>query len=436
MAASLPWHFAGLMRSQWHAWSRLEALQRAKLAQVIDHAYHHVPYYRDAMDARGIKPDEIRDSADLARLPVTTKADLLGAGREAFIADDYVPASGETLRTSGSQGMPIDILYRRADRAWWAALALRGWLANGYRPHHKMLVLNDSRHAPRGRRWFEWAGLFRQVFVPIYETPEQQLELALALRPDVIRGMTSDIRALAEAALVRPGVRLRPRLVLTSAELMENGTRRLIERAFGVAPVDFYGSMECGWIASQCPARRGYHINAECLIVELIHDGRPARPGERGEVVVTNLHARAMPFIRYSVGDVAVVDEQPCTCGRGLPLIRAVEGRLVDCLTTPNGRSISPYQVTLALEPIPGLRQYQVVQTDARHLRVRFVPGEGWGVDSDRRISTELKALCPDFIVDSEPVAVPALDAEGKFRVVTNRWKPAGLGQPRDAAAP
>ena len=189
-------------------------------------------------------------------------------------------------------------------------------------------------------------------------------------------------------------------------------------------------------LAVSCPARRGYHVNVECLIVELIHDGRPARPGERGELVVTNLQARAMPFIRYSVGDVAVLAEEPCSCGRGLPLIRAVEGRLVDCLTTPDGRSISPYQVTLALEAVPGLRQYQVVQTDARRLSVRFVPGDGCGVDSERRIRAELQALCPDFSVHPEPVAALIMDVDGKFRVVTNRWKQAGAAQHRDPASP
>jgi phenylacetate-CoA ligase len=434
VVAALPWRFAGLLRSQWYPPSRLAALQRAKLATLIDHAYHHVPYYRDAMDARGIKPDTIRDVDDLALLPVTTKADLLAAGTQAFLADDHVPADCEMLRTSGSLGMPLEIVYRRADRSWWAAQALRGWLANGYRPQHTMLVLNDSRHAPRGRRWFERAGLFRQEFVSIYQTPEQQLEVALALQPDVIRGMTSDVRALSKAAQARPDTRLRPRLVLTSAELMDDATRTLIEQVFGVAPVDFYGSMECGWIANQCPQQRGYHVNAECLIVEIIRNGRPALPGERGEVVVTNLQARAMPFIRYSVGDVAVVAEKPCVCGRGLPLIRAVEGRLVDCLTTEDGRSISPYQVTLALESIPGLQQYQVVQTDARHLSVRFVPGDGFNNDSDCRIRTGLQALCPEFSIDPQPVATLTADASGKFRVVSNRCRQADAVAQRSAS--
>jgi phenylacetate-CoA ligase len=408
-----------LLRSQWLPASELASLQRAKLQPLIAHAYERVPYYRRLLDRHGVRPGDIREVADLAKLPITTKAELAALPLEDRLASGIDPRRCVDLRTSGSEGMPFDVRFRRTDRDWWALLALRGWLANGYRPTQRMLVLDDAKSARRSARWYEALGLFRQQLTSIWEPIEVQLERARSLEPQVIRGMTSDVRRLGEALAGQGEPAIRPTLVLTSAELMDATTRRQITESFGVTPVDFYGAIESGWIGWECPAHSGYHLNADCLIVEFLRDGQPVHPGEPGEVVVTNLHAYAMPFIRYSVGDLGVPDDAPCACGRGLPLMRSVEGRTVDCLALPGGRVVSPYQLTCTLEQIPGMRRYQVVQVASDRVVVKLIPDAQYGPETLARIRTELgEVLGEATAVEPQRVDELPRNPAGKFRVV------------------
>ncbi len=409
----------GLLRSQWLPASELSSLQRAKLQPLIAHAYERVPYYRRLLDRHGVDPRDIREPADLSKLPITTKAELAARPLEDRLATGVDPRRCVDLRTSGSEGMPFDVRFRRTDRDWWALLALRGWLANGYRPGQRMLVLDDARSARRSARWYEHLGLFRQHLTSIWDPIEEQLERAWSIEPQVIRGMTSDVHRLGEALAGQGARAIRPSLVLTSAELMDPRVRREITQSFGVQPVDFYGTIESGWIAWECAAHSGYHLNSDCLIVEFVRDGQPVTLGEPGEVVVTNLHAYAMPFIRYSVGDLGVPDDAPCACGRGLPLMRSVEGRKVDCLVLADGRVVSPYQLTCTLEQIPGLRRYQIVQAGPDRVIVNLIPNRDFGPDVMARIRAELGEVLGEATA-VEPRLVDELprNPAGKFRVV------------------
>ncbi len=408
-----------LWRSQWLPPAKLQDLQQAKLKPLIAHAYRNVPYYRRLLARAGITPREIRESADLSKLPITTKAQLMAHPLNDLLAAGVDPATCVTMRTSGSQGMPFKVRFRRIDKAWWGLLALRGWLANGYHIGQKMLVLNDAKFAPHGRRWFEHLGLFRQSYASMYDAVDIQIECARAGKPEVIRGMTSDLYRLAQTLRERGDTSLAPKLVVTSAELMDNATRHYINDTLGVALVDFYGSIESGWIAWECPAHAGYHLNTDCLIVEFLRDGQPVSPGEPGEVVVTNLHAYAMPFIRYSVGDVGIPGEAPCPCGRGLPLMQTVEGRSVDCLTLVDGRIISPYQLTCTLEQIRGLQRYQIVQASQERLVVKFIPNQHFAAQTIPRIKAELgQLLGAGMRIEPQLVRELPKDHTGKFRVV------------------
>jgi len=419
MVIPLTHRFVRLLKDQWLPPAKLNEIQRVRLLPLIAHAYSNVPYYRHLFKRVGIKPGDIRDVEDLSQLPITTKGQLLAQPRHDLIARGIGPASCVTMRTSGSQGMPIEVVYRREDKAWWGLLAIRGWMANGYHFGHKTLIFSDSRSVPHGKRWFERLGIFRKSYTSIYDEVERQIETAMTVRPDVIRGMPSDVYLLAKAIRERGCTSIAPRVVLTSAELLDNATRRFINETFDVTLADFYGSIECGWIAWECPAHAGYHLNTDCLIVEFIRDGRPVLPGERGEVVVTNLHAYAMPFIRYSVGDVGIPLDDLCPCGRGLPLMQTVEGRTVDCLTLADGRIVSPYRLTCTLEQIPGIQRFQIVQSNRERLVVKVIPNMHFTEQTISQIKAELGKLL-GAMISIEPSLVQELpkDHTGKFRVV------------------
>lgn len=421
----LAYRLRRLLRDQWLPPERIRGIQSARLRTLIAHAYEHVPYYRRLLDGAGVKPDDIQSADDLAAIPITTKEQLLAQPREELLSDAVDLDRCTTLRTSGSLGMPIDVTFRPRDKEWWALLALRGWMANRYHLGLKTLVLTDSRFREGRRHWYEYLGLHRKTYASIHDDVEVQLDIARETSPDVIRGMPSDVFLLAQAVREQRATEVAPRIVLTSAELLDDGARGFINETFGVELADFYGSIESGWIAWECPAHVGYHINADCLAVEFVKDGRPALASEPGEVVVTNLHSFAMPFIRYSVGDIGTPLETRCECGRGLPLMKTVEGRTIECVTLLDGRQISPYRLTCAVEQVGGIHRYQIVQSSPDKLVVRIIPGRGFGEGTLSGVSEELGRLLGDGI-GVEPVVVSELPKGNadKFRVV--------VGLPRD----
>ncbi len=130
----------------------------------------------------------------------------------------------------------------------------------------------------------------------------------------------------------------RPKALLTSSQTLTERARKSIESAFGSPVFDSYTSRELGGIAYECDAHRGYHVVAEGYIVEILVDGRPAKAGETGDLVITDLNNYAMPFIRYQIGDLATAsDDAPCVCGRGAPRIAAVHGRMPSIIHAPRG---------------------------------------------------------------------------------------------------
>lgn len=419
MLLKLPYRFLRLLRNQWLPPDKLQQIQHRKLHRLLQHAYHHVPYYRRLFDAAGVKPHHIQNITDLAKLPVTRKPDMLPHSFEDLTSSRIEMADCVRLRTSGSQGIPFEVLFRREDKAWWGLLALRTWMAHGYHLGHSMLILSDSRFVPHGKRWFEYLGIFRKSYASLHEDTRRQLEVAIEVQPDVIRGMPSDVYLFAQAIRERGIGSITPKMVFTSAELLDPGTRKSINQAFGVELADSYGSIECGWIAWECSAHAGYHLNADCVIVEFIRDGQPVAPGEEGEVVVTNLHSYAMPFIRYSVGDVGIPLESSCPCGRGLPLMQAIEGRTVDCLTLADGRRISPYRLTCTIEQVPGVQRYQIVQPSHNHILVKVIPNAEFSSQTFPTIKLELsKCLGPTVTIETITVDELPKDSSGKFRVV------------------
>jgi len=213
-----------------------------------------------------------------------------------------------------------------------------------------------------------------------------------------------------------PGIR--PRGVITTAMVLHNWQRRTIEEVFGCPVTNRYGCEEVSLIACECEQHNGLHINAEGVYVEVLRDGLPAAPGEPGSVVVTDLRNRAMPILRYQVGDVAVLSERRCPCGRGLPMLERLEGREADYVVTAAGELISGISLTenFALH-VPGLAQLQIVQETVQRFVFRIVRGPEFGPDSLRRIG-ELVAerFGPDVAFECEYVDAIPQEASGKYR--------------------
>lgn len=428
-----------LEQSQWREADELAALQSIELRRLLRHAHAHVPLYRDRFAAAGLHPTDIVTAADLQLLPVLTRTQVResGARRRA----EAPPFPAVTKRTTGSTGEPLEFSYDAHSEDWRNAVRMRGWGWAGYRLGDR--TLHYWTFVPRPRlpklRWRMKRRLRvsadhavrREYWVDSMVRSEERFAHAVKV---IRRKRPSAIVAIAQGGVelarhvIETGARSWGAIpVLTGAEALLPGNRELLEQAFG--PVfETYGSREFMVIATECEVHQGLHVQAENLVVEILirdEDGgyvRAAAPGEVGEVVVTDLHNLAMPFIRYATGDLArAADDLGCPCGRGLPLIASVEGRSADTLVDGSGRKIGGLAlITIFVDLAPAVRQYQVVQRRDRSLVVRVVPTPAFDATARERIVRHCGGYLPGIpvTIDLVEAITPSVTGKRRFIVV------------------
>jgi phenylacetate-CoA ligase len=227
--------------------------------------------------------------------------------------------------------------------------------------------------------------------------------------------------------IANPGVR-----VLTSTgDNLFRPQREAIENAFGIGVSDYYGAGGEGvHLASQCEQRAGYHVHMENSVLEILTDGRPAKPGELGNIVVTQLDNEAMPLIRYDIGDLATAgDDTPCPCGRAHPTIASIHGRACDVIRTPSGKALLPQFFFIgAFKLLERVSRYQVVQEQLERVVVKLIAEPG----CDRNASEESLQAYLDaasggsLAVEFEWVDEIPLSGLGKPRPVVSKLGAAG----------
>ena len=388
--------YARLARNASLQGEELARLQIRRLRSILHHAYENVPYWRSVMDSAGLMPDSVDSLSDLQRLPVTRREDLQIA--QGIYAVNVDGTECVVRRTGGSTGRPLAIRTARSDLETEALGWIRTWRRLGLRLGDRQVAIKepeDTYHEGRAR-WFQRLGLLRVDHLDLF-TPLPELTDAVArLAPDVLRGPPSSISALVEQIRSREDAAdIRPRLVFTTGERLSAGTRARISGTL-LAPVhDVYGATEAGCIAWRDPQTGRYRVNSDLVIVEVLEGGRPVPPGRSGEVVVTSLFSRAMPILRYSLGDRAVRahgdPRRP-----DVPELDDLLGRTVDQIVLEDGRVVSPYQ--FMPDEIPGIATYRVQQIEPGEVRLLVVPGPQFA-EADlrtacRRYERDLDGAC------------------------------------------
>jgi phenylacetate-CoA ligase len=420
-----------LEEAQWYPRQRLREFQLGELQKLVAHAYAQVPFYREHFDRAGLKPADIGSLEAFSGLPSIDKIPMREE-RERFIAHDH-RGRALTKSTGGSTGMPLVFDYTRASYEWRVAMRMRGYGWAGYHMGMKTAAIwgtsvSDPSHFQRTkdnlRNMIERYRLFDSFrFNP--KTMRQYAAQIRRYRPEVIVAYTHALYDFAEFIHEEGIEPPRPKSIITGSEKLYPFQRELIEAVFGCEVFDTYGCREFMLIASECERHR-LHTSMENLIVEIEKDGRPARPGEVGDVVVTDLHNWGMPFIRYRNGDLAVASDDTCACGRGHVLIGDIEGRALDTLRTPDGRMIPGLFFPHLAKEYPDIRQVQVVQDHLSHMTVRIAaPAEFEKTPAFQTMKRKINKVTGDEItVDYEFVREIPLTPTGKFRVTISNLGP------------
>ena len=355
---------------------RLSAYRDRSLRRIVRHAYENVPYYRDLFDRTGISAADIRTAGDLALVPITEKRDLKAEPPERITARGLDPDKLRVRKTTGSTGELFTVLKSRSDEFVFHVFRLHVMRDYGLRPSDRMALISTrtSLDFPPSWREIQRIGVYRQDRIPVAETPERIARALLGRKPDVVMG---DSAVLDRVATEIAGIRgqYRPRFVVTGSEMLTPFMKCRIGEGFGAAVRDTYCSEEVSIIAWECSETGLYHVREDNVIVEVMKDGVPVKEGERGEVIVTALHFRARPFLRYRQGDEVTRGPDPCPCGKPFPTLKEISGRAIDYLRLPGGRELFASALAMIVyKHAPWIERYEIVQEREGLVVLRAVP--------------------------------------------------------------
>jgi len=404
--------------SQWWTRERLEAFQFQELRRLLHIAFDSVPFYKKRYAEAGVRFDDIQTPADLRKLPVLERDDVRRF-KEELRSSSY---TGKLFphSTGGSTGAPIQFYLSPESYDWRTAVTARSYAWTGAVLGNRVLYLWGaptghpsllSRTKLNAYRWI------RNEFVidSFHRGPGFWHNVAKtidAVGPTAIVGYTSNIEELCAFARDR-GLRFSSvKGVVAAAETVYPDLRERVKDIFGVPLFNTYGSREFMSIAVEC-GQGGFHVNMENIYLENDEEGR------QSDLLVTDLHNYAMPFIRYRVGDTGLLSKDACICGRGLHGLATLEGKTWDILRTPSGETIPGIVVRHFLKDVPEVRQYQAEQTDHNRIVLRLALEKPLSRESHEFLTNEFrKSFGAELHLEIEEVAEVPRSASGKLRCV------------------
>lgn len=322
-----------------------KGVQQKHLIQILQHAYNTVPFYKEFYDGR--------DLENFHGLPVLTRSHVQAA-KDNFISTAIPATHGSCYpsETSGTTGRAVRVLATDFTRLFFDALSLREhrWYQRDF-TNMLMAILwakKNFAEAPKGHVQTDWGepinryeSTGRSVFINIASATQDQIDALLFYEPAYLFTYPSQLIALAEYCLRKQIVMPFLKGIRTTGETFTPENLKLVNEAWPSATVsDVYSCVELGNIAQFCPEYGSYHVNVECVLVEIVDDNN--MPSNEGRVLLTGLLNYATPFIRYEIGDYAAWGGQ-CECGRTLPVLKRILGRKRNRLILPNGESRFPY---------------------------------------------------------------------------------------------
>ena len=406
--------------SQWWPAEKLEELRLERLRTLLTKIGAHVPYYRDCFKNLGFDPQKIQSLADLQKLPLLTKSIIRTEGDR--MKSDIAQGLAR-FNTGGSSGEPL-IFFIGTERvshdvaAKWRAT--RWWDVDIGDPEIVVwgspieLGTQDRVRAIRDK-------LMRTELMPAFLMNDTNLDQFVArIRercPKMLFGYPSAISHIATHAQKR-GIPLNDlgiKVVFCTSERLYDHQRDAI-----ACPVaNGYGGRDAGFIAHECPAG-GMHITAEDIILEIVDEhGNTLPAGISGEIVVTHMATSDFPFIRYRTGDVGILGDESCPCGRGLPLLNAIQGRSTDFVVAADGTVMHGLALIYILRDSPSVGAFKIIQESRENILVQIVPTEEFDATTESKIINGFRArLGQSVSVRIEKMAEIPAEKSGKHRYV------------------
>lgn len=431
-------NLSGQRRIPYRSPDELCELRNTRLRRIVRYAAETVPYYRDLFRTININPSEIRSVEDLEGLPLIDK-EMIRKNPLYFVSKTRRGKNAIPFLTSGSTGLPIKISHDR--------YSLLSNIASGEREREVISKLCGRRFGYRvmmilyeGNTTKKVQNLYRQwTFIPIrpeeftfsVSSPFQDIvERINHLCPDVLIGYGSYLETFFKALALRKIPMRLPKVLVYVAEGMTAEGKSFIEEAFGIPVLSQYNAVEAFKIGFTCEERNGFHLHEDLCHVKIVDPhGKKLANGEKGEVVISNFVNHGTVLLNYRLGDVGVLSREKCRCGRTLPLLSELEGRVEDILYLPEGRFIHPRAIWAVIKKMEGVLKYQLIQHAPQRFELRLVTVDQntYPLVVDRILHGLKDLLGNSATIESEYVEELTPQEGGKFRPVLSLCKPRPL---------
>lgn len=387
-------HWKELEKSQYLPLEQQLKKQWERLTALLNYAYTSNPFYSNLFKTTGLHPKDIKSPVDFRKLPILTKKDVRNSV-DTLISTGFKKEHLLKFKTGGSTGKALEIYITEECSEIRNACARRNDRWSGWQPGEPIGALWGN--APK-------VDTLKERLINAFISPTIYLDtMSLSkesviefekqwqhIQPTLLFGHAHSIYNVAVMARQYSCTGIRPKAIVSSSMMLLPHERKLIEEIFEVKVTDRYGCEEVSLIASECERHEGMHLNIEHLYIEFLDDNnQPVKPGEPGRIIVTDLFNKAMPFIRYQVEDVGIYTEKMCSCGRGLPLMTSVSGRVADFLVRRNGTRVAGISlIENTLTKITGIDQMQIEQETLNTVRLNIVTGKGYCDKSHQQLFT------------------------------------------------
>ena len=379
----------------------LQALQLELLQKLVKDTYRDSKFYRERMDAAGVKPEDIKTLDDIRKLPFMKKTDL----RDNYPDKLFVRPYSELVRvhvSSGTTGKPTVVGYTRKDLENWAESLDRGMVSFGMDENDMLENAHGYGLFTGGLGVHDAATRLGATVLPTSTgNTNRQIDLMCDLPVTTIAGTPSYLFHIADTCDQR-GIDIRKdtklRKAIAGGEPWSESMRRKLQERTGIRVHNCYGASEFyGPMFLECSEQCGAHIWADLCLMEVLHDdGTPCKDGEKGNIVVTMLQKEAFPLIRYRIGDISSITWEKCKCGRTHPRLDRISGRADDMLVV-KGINVFPSQIEAVIGEMPFLSPFYMITLDnanySDHMLVEVELNEDSITDDTRKLAELAKKL-------------------------------------------
>ncbi len=401
---------------------RIITLQQKRIRSIVTHAYRTVPFYQEVMKSRGLTPADFKTAQDLAQLPLIDGI-MVRRDPERFLSSDYTKEETQQLRSGGQWPLYASkvIYWDNESFLRKIALAERDRIVldqlTGFPGHRRLLyILPPSSTAFQLRAFWERHLLLPSArverrFLPATAEAKEIAKEIKAFRPHVVYSYGSLALTFFHAFWNHHQDITLPKVWVYGGDTIPADLCSLIEKRFGCLIYSTYQATETGRIGFQCQRRQGFHLNIDLVAIRIIDDsGHTLPPGKPGEIVISNLHNRATVLLNYRLGDEGILSDDPCPCGRSLPLLREFKGRTNPPLVLRDSRVLSVGVLQMACADLlhDVALQSQVLQKKPGQVIWRLVPFE----HIDRaKLTEKLCKRCLAILGSDVELQIEMLDA-------------------------